>query len=263
MLFDSHSHTEFSSDSQMTAEEAIAAAEKQGIGLVFTEHYDVDILDNFNYNGTMDFRFDPHAYWEKYEALRSEKLSLGVELGLVDGNEPANLDFISQVPFDMVIGSVHNIDRYDLYYPDFYKDKDKAAAYNRYFSDMANLVTANSYIDVLGHIDYICRYAPYDNKEIQYGEFSESIDKVLKAVLENDVIMELNTRRLGDRLAMKELVPVYSRYAELGGKYITIGSDAHKAEAIGMNFEVAQDFAEALNLEIVTFRNRVLEVVSR
>ena len=68
--------------------------------------------------------------------------------------------------------------------------------------------------------------------------------------------MELNTRRLGESLPLKELVPTYKRYRELGGKYITLGSDAHNKESIGMNFKVAQDFAEALDLKIVTFRNR-------
>ena len=37
MLFDNHSHTEFSSDSDMKLAEAMAAAEKLGLGLVLTE----------------------------------------------------------------------------------------------------------------------------------------------------------------------------------------------------------------------------------
>ncbi|MBF1686338.1 MAG: histidinol-phosphatase, partial [Selenomonas sp.] len=42
MFFDSHIHTSFSADSEMRAEEALARAEEQGIGLVFTEHLDYD-----------------------------------------------------------------------------------------------------------------------------------------------------------------------------------------------------------------------------
>ena len=38
MIFDSHSHTSFSTDSDMTAEDALKAARARGIGLVFTEH---------------------------------------------------------------------------------------------------------------------------------------------------------------------------------------------------------------------------------
>ena len=42
MYFDSHIHTEFSADSEMKAAEALREAEKQGLGLVFTEHLDYD-----------------------------------------------------------------------------------------------------------------------------------------------------------------------------------------------------------------------------
>ena len=36
MIFDNHAHTEFSSDSQMTLQEAIEARHKLGIGLTLT-----------------------------------------------------------------------------------------------------------------------------------------------------------------------------------------------------------------------------------
>ena len=44
MIFDSHSHTAFSADSEMKAADAIAMAEKAGVGLVFTEHLDFCLL---------------------------------------------------------------------------------------------------------------------------------------------------------------------------------------------------------------------------
>ena len=77
MFFDSHLHTRFSADSTMTAEEALEAAKKQGLGLVFTEHVD------FSYPGDLTFWFSPEEYWAAYEPLRGETLFLGVEVGLV------------------------------------------------------------------------------------------------------------------------------------------------------------------------------------
>lgn len=256
MIFDSHSHTEFSSDSQMKAVEAIEKAKNLGIGMVFTEHYDYDYIDCLNGNKDMDFRFDAKKYWEAYEPLRGDSLHLGVEIGLTEGSVVPNKDFIAQVPFDEVIGSVHFMENYDLYGPEFYVGKSKEEAYGSYLSMMAALVEQNPYIDVLGHIDYICRYAPYENKDLEYASLDEGIDKVLKKVIENDIVMELNTRRLGDRLALKQLVPTYKRYAELGGRYITLGSDAHNTEAIGTNFKTAMEFAEQLGLKVVTFKER-------
>lgn len=261
MIFDNHSHTTFSSDSEMEAEAAIEAAARQGLGLVFTEHYDYDYINTKHYK-EMEFRFDAAEYWKKYLPYRGDKLSLGVEVGLSDTSGEANRAFLQGAPFDLVIGSIHIIDMLDLYYPDFYDGKSKQEAFGRYLSVMADMLRQNSYVDVLGHIDYICRYAAYEDKELVYGDFAGAIDEVLRAAVENDVVMELNTRRLGDSRAVQALLPVYRRYRELGGRYITLGSDAHAAENIGMNFRTALEMAEELQLQAVTFRERKMEYCS-
>ncbi len=258
MLFDNHSHTEFSSDSDMKLSEAMAAAEKLGLGLVLTEHFDYDYINSKHYKD-MTFRFEPQEYWQQYEPYRGSKLQLGVEIGLSDTSKEANEAFLQGAPFDLVIGSIHMIDMLDLYYPDFYQGKTKADAYGRYLQTMADMLRENTYIDILGHIDYICRYTPYDNQNIVYAEMSEAVDEVLQAVLETGKVMELNTRRLGDKVAVEALLPIYRRYQELGGRYITLGSDAHTPENIGMNFKVALDMAEALGLRPVTFSQRRME----
>lgn len=254
MLFDSHSHTEVSADSEMTAAAALAAAGRAGVGLVFTEHLDWD------FPGEQVFEFDPQAYWQRYEALRGDRLRLGVEIGLEPGTEARSEVFVAQAPFDLVIGSIHLLEHHDLYYPDYYQTRPQAQVYADYYTTMAQQVRRCAFCDVLGHIDYICRYAPYDNPEIQYATHRELIDDVLQAVVDTGKVLELNTRRLGSRLALKELVPVYARYHELGGRYVTLGSDAHTPDAIAANFTVAQDFAAQLGLEIVTFKARQLDL---
>jgi len=247
MLFDSHSHTEISADSEMTARAALAAAERAGVGLVFTEHLDWD------FPGEDSFVFVPQAYWEQYHSLRSDHLRLGVEIGLEAGTEARSAAFVEQAPFDLVIGSIHLLNHQDLYYPETFAGCEQREVYAQYFTVMAEQVRRCDFINVLGHIDYICRYAPYDNPELQYSQYSELIDAVLRAVIETDKVLELNTRRLGSRLALKELVPVYARYHELGGRYVTLGSDAHVPEAIAANFAIAQDFTAQLGLHPVTF----------
>lgn len=258
MLFDAHSHTVFSSDSDMRAGDAIAAAKQKGIGLIFTEHFDYDYKESVHFKD-MDFLFDAKDYWNSYESLRGDSLLLGVEVGMTPGSVDANRAFIRQVPFDQVIGSIHAIDKLDIYYPDYYQGKTKAETYMHYLEVMAEMVRANSYIDVLGHIDYISRYAPYENKELMYDEYQEAVDQVLLAVIHNDTVMEINTRRLGDRKAVKSLLPIYRRYKELGGQYVTLGSDAHSAENVGMNMTAGQEIAEASDLKVIHFRERKAE----
>lgn len=250
MLFDSHVHTEVSADSEMKARDALAAAEAQGIGLVFTEHID------FSYQGEKEFIFSPEEYWAAYEPLRGERLSLGVELGMVPGELEMAKAFLARAPFDEVIGSIHLIDGGDIYEPSTYEGKTQQEIYLRYFTLMRDMVRQNPYIDTLAHIDYIARYAPYERPDISYEVWHDAIDEVLRAVVETETALEINTRRFGDRLAMKELAPIYRRYAELGGRDVTLGSDAHKRETVGAHLALAAQMAEAYGLQTVTFYER-------
>lgn len=250
MFFDSHIHTRFSADSTMTAEEALEAAKKQGLGLVFTEHVD------FSYPGDLTFWFSPEEYWTAYEPLRGDGLLLGVEVGLVQGEATMAQGFLARAPFDEVIGSVHLLNGRDLYEASGYTDQTQQNLYAAYLRLMAQLIREHPYIDTLGHIDYIARYAPYESPGLRYEAHTAEIDDVLRALIETNTALELNTRRLGDSLAVEELLPIYHRYKALGGNYITIGSDAHQPEAIGAHFEKAREMAKICDLTPVTFRAR-------
>ena len=255
MLFDNHVHTEFSADAEMRAEDALAAAGVQGFGMVFTEHLD------FDYPGELDFTFNPQQYWQTYEPLRGDTLRLGVEIGMQEGMEERSQAFVSEVPFDMVIGSIHLLEKKDIYYRTFYEDRTQQEVYRKYFLTMDKMLKKHSFVDVLGHIDYIARYAPYEPAGIVYAEFADEIDAVLRTAAATDTVMELNTRRLTDRSVADELMPVYKRYYELGGRYISLGSDAHKAASIGSAFLVALQFAEQCRLTPVTFCERKMQKI--
>ena len=253
MIFDSHSHTSFSTDSEMKAEDALRAARERGLGLVFTEHLDVD------FPGDLDFSFDPETYWQTYGQLRGNDLHLGIEVGMQARTAEASRAFVARAPFDLVIGSVHLLRGIDIYEKECFEGREKDELYREYFQTMADMIACHDFIDVLGHIDYIARTAPYENPELSYGAFADEIDAVLRAAVAQGVVLELNTRRIGSRRALKELAPIYARYHELGGKYVTLGSDAHGADAIGANFAAAEDFARAMGLSIVTFFARKME----
>lgn len=250
MIFDSHMHTKFSADSEMLASDALKRADDLNLGVVFTEHFDYGLeLDGKN------FTFDSAAYMSEYKNLRGEKVLLGVEVGLRKFARAANENFIASADFDFVIGSIHLVDDVDIYYPEFFAGMDKATAYGKYFRQMAEEIALADF-DALGHIDYICRTAPYDNPEIDYATFHAEIDKVLKIVVERGKVMEINTRRFDNHRAILELVPVYKKYRALGGRFVTIGSDAHKVDATGNYFARALDFAREVDLTPVTFRER-------
>lgn len=250
MIFDSHMHTEVSADSAMKAADALERAAKLGVGAVFTEHEDMD------FPGEKDFTFSPEDYWKKYEALRGEgeRLRLGVELGMQEGLAEKNRAFVKKVPFDQVIGSIHTLLGFDLYYETLYEGREKDEVYRLYLRAMASCVRSHgAFIDILAHIDYIARYAAYRDAELTYAVYGEEIDEVLAALIETDTVLELNTRRFDAPQGKASLVPIFRRYRELGGREVTLGSDAHDACAVAFAFCEAQDLAESLGLRIVTF----------
>lgn len=257
MLFDSHVHTKFSADSETAGIDAYQAARNKGMGVVFTEHMDFNLPPS-----RFDFSFDAKKYMDEYGAMRGMYLLLGAEIGLGRDCVDKVKEFSTSANFDVVIGSIHVVDGFDIYEKNFYEGKTKEEAYESYLSLMLDMVKQNPFIDVLGHIDYICRYAPYDDKAIDLATYGGKIDEILKALLDANIILELNTRRFTEKGAPADLKPIYSRYKELGGKYVTIGSDAHTAENVGHFLAEGEALAKECGLETVIFYERQLMPLS-
>jgi histidinol-phosphatase (PHP family) len=255
-MFDTHIHTKFSTDSTMDIEKALRKASELNLGLIITDHMDT------NFPGKEKFNFEPSSFFRNYGKYRSEKLLLGVELGMTTEFKDENKALIESYPFDYVIGSIHFLGNNDIYYAEAYEGKTKREVYLEYFQAMYDNIKEHSYIDCLAHIDYISRYAVYEDREIYYSDFRNSIDEVLKAVVERGIALEVNTRRLSDRTAVENLNSIYKRYKELGGKLLTLGSDAHGEGAIGINFSQGLEIVRSLELQLVYFKERIPQHIS-
>jgi histidinol-phosphatase (PHP family) len=255
-MFDTHMHTRFSTDSKMSIEAAIKKAEELNIGIIITEHMDLNFPDKDQ------FIFDPKQYFNEYSRYRSHKVLLGIELGMITDQVEENKKIIESYPFDYVIGSVHLVDNIDVLAEELYINRSKKDSYERYFKYMLDCIKTHNFVDSIGHIDYISRYSVYEDKEIYYEDFSEHIDEVLKAAIQAGKALELNTRRLGSSDAVNNLRKIYKRFYELGGRIITVGSDSHYENSIGFNFDTAKAIAESCNLKIVYFKERKPEYVS-
>ncbi|NEZ45963.1 histidinol phosphate phosphatase [Clostridium niameyense] len=249
-MFDTHLHTKFSTDSKMSIDEALKASIENNMGIIITEHMDLA----FKSEGK--FCFDPKSYFEKYMSYRNENLLLGIELGMEKERVKEAEEIIKNNPFDYVIGSIHTISEMDLYFDKFYDGKTKEESYREYFNHMIYNLGKYDFIDSLAHIDYVARYNKYTDSEIYYEEFSYMIDEVLRILAKKEKSMEINTRRLKDKKALKNLVKIYKRFYELGGKTVTIGSDAHNPSDIGKNFKTAKEIAEFCKLKVVYYKDR-------
>ncbi len=249
-MFDCHVHSEKSSDSILKICDVVNKSNNDNLGIILTEHIDL------NYPDKELFKLETEEYIRSYNEYRSDKLLLGVEIGLSVGFEKQYMEIIDNNDLDFVLGAVHELEGQDLYDAKELYSKQKREVYEKYFEYMLECIKRNPYIDSFAHIDYICRYAPYKDTEIYYNEYCDYIDEVIKALIERKICFEINTRRLGNKTAYNALKQIYRRYSELGGEYVTIGSDAHLKENIAMNFDEAKEIARSCGLKPVYFVNR-------
>ncbi|MBO6182403.1 MAG: histidinol-phosphatase, partial [Acidaminococcaceae bacterium] len=109
-MFDTHNHCEFSCDSKMTLAQAAVTAEKLGIGMILTEHWDYEYPTNPEM-----FLFDRDVYFKQNLPLRSHTVLLGIEVGMQPHLAEKEDRVAEGYPFDYVIGSIHMMNRLDLY----------------------------------------------------------------------------------------------------------------------------------------------------
>lgn len=250
MIFDTHIHTEFSTDSQMKIENAIKAAKEQNLGMIITEHYDLD------YPEADAFKCDIPNYLRTYEKYRSKEVLLGIEVGLAPSTLVANEKVIKDNPFDYVLGSIHGIDEIDIFTDYIHRQLEERVCYESYFDYMLKCIKMYNEFDSLAHVDYIHRYVQFDNPELRVEEYREVLAEIMKVLIDKEKAIEINTRRMGKQSTREALLEVYRLYKDLGGKYVTIGSDAHVEEAIGNYFKEGLSMADELGLKVVYFKER-------
>lgn len=258
-MFDCHIHTKFSVDSTMDVHEACKEALKQGLsGVAFTDHLDIDYPDsdeswNIDFNQYYSEISAAKAYYEgKLTVLRA--IEMGIQPHVID----ESLEIVKSVPFDYVLASVHVIDKIDPYARFYYKDKTKQDAYERYLKEIYFMINNINNFDMVGHFEYITRYSSYVDRSIRYADHTDVFDSILKTLISQGRGFEINTGSFRNPMVQAEYdVSVLKRYHELGGDMVCLGSDAHKAEHIGLRFDYfAQIIRDAGFKYTVHFENR-------
>ena len=236
-LSDYHIHSEISGDSEENLEVIFKTAIKKGLKeIAITDHLDIDYPKGIS---TFDLDFQKYikilkVYKEKYRGRLNIKL--GIELGLqphLKNNKYLN-EILQSKDLDFIIGSIHCIEGKALENNDFFLGKTKEEVHEKYFEAVYKNIKIFDGFSVCGHLDFIKRYGKdhfKDHKIINYNKHREVIDKILKTLIEKEKGIEVNTS--GYRYGINEPTPneyIIKRYYELGGKIITVGSDAHNAK---------------------------------
>lgn len=93
-------------------------------------------------------------------------------------------------------------------------------------------------------------------KDLYYQEFREQIDMILEHLACQEKSLEINTRLFGKQEAVQELEKICRRFKELGGRTVTVGSDAHRAAAVGSRISEAYAMGIRCGLLPVIYRKR-------
>lgn len=245
---DLHIHTEFSCDSEARIGEYVARAiEKNLETICFTDHVDLNINDyGYNY-------YKADSFFEKYNDLKvKHQNQLEILAGIEFGEPhlyPHQLQQLSKYNYDFIIGSIHWIG--DMFPCQKVREKYSAKEFFIMYWDVMLDTVKQDGFDALGHIDFPKRYY----NEIYYSE--DIVSEIFKHLIENDSVIEINTSSL--RKGCEETMPgneLLNIYKSVGGKYITIGSDAHVIGDLNAGYEMATSLIKKMGLKEVKYVNR-------
>lgn len=249
VLFDNHNHSEFSFDGKRTSVEksTLAAADAGLGGVAFTDHCDFFVpAMKAEYEQLVPETFDVNAQQaeiDRVQALidgriggeRKFRILKGIEIGMHEDCHGEIRRTLGENSFDQVIASVHYLDGIDPFYGGYYEGKEWKEAYGHYLETIWKEMTWLKDFDIMGHFDYVVRYAPYSRTSLLYRDFSDILDEMFRYLIQEGKALEINTKSYQEyngRLVTID-TEVLKRYRELGGEIVSLGSDSHDAHRIG------------------------------
>ncbi len=255
-IVDLHVHTDNSFDGNHSATFFCEKAEFLDLrAIAFTDHCEVDqYRDDLSYEKRIF-----QAFFEASKvrsAFRGKLLVLnGIELGQpVYDIEIAN-QIVNRFDYDHILGSVHNLrGKEDFYFMKNLSLENAESLLTEYFNEILDMLNWGNF-DVLAHLTYPLRYFySQSDLDIDLNKFKKQIDEILLLTAKTDKALEINTGAL--RQPLKRLTPeidIIKRFKELGGSFVSVGSDAHYTEHLALGIDVAYDAALKAGFDNITF----------
>jgi histidinol-phosphatase (PHP family) len=255
---DAHLHTNQSPDSNVPIDAYASAALERGITeIAITDHVDFE-------RGAPAFAYTSFADRERVVRDAAERwgprgvaIRFGAELTYDRSWEDDLREHLAHHPYDFAIGSVH--DRVESPYHHsrvaaFVAGHSLAEVVAPYL-DEVEAAARSGLFDAIGHIDGMKRYLYPHVTPAQLAAAPELLEPVLLALVESGTALEVNTSGLRYTIAESFPYPAaVARFRELGGRAITIGSDAHRAEHFAWGLGDGYAIAAAAGFDALTFR---------
>ncbi|NLC73482.1 MAG: histidinol-phosphatase HisJ family protein [Ruminococcaceae bacterium] len=267
-LADYHVHSSCSFDAKNRMFEMAAAASRRGISeLCFTDHADIGVPETLQI-GPIDFSLpgnQAHQYIEAMEkAPEGIFMTLGLELGAPNHMPEVGKRIFFMPEYDFILGALHNLRGKPDFYEIRYRSEEHCLElYDAYLDELIEIAELGCF-DVMAHIGYCVRYMRKYGFDINitYDRFGDKLDYLLRTIIDAGKGIELNTADLvpGGRqnplLAPLPTVEILNRYKELGGDIITVGSDAHNVNTVGIGIAEGYELLRDIGFSYVTLYKR-------
>lgn len=257
---DYHFHTTQSPDGKSSLTEYCRQAQILGCTeICVTDHMDIG-YSKPQFEGEKDVTIHYRQVLAAQKAFPGLKIKLGIEVGYKAQSQHETAMLLAGAPFDFIINSVHEINNSDPYFPEFFEGKSRDEAYSSYLETVFESLDACYDFSVIGHIGYIARYAPFPAPQIQHYDYPDLFDAILMRIIYLGKGIEVNTSSLRQLHTPVPTQSILKRYKELGGEYITIGSDAHHAAALCTGYNEALALLKSLGYKYITEYNQLKPV---
>ncbi len=255
---DAHMHTDLSPDSNVPIDVYAAGALERGIAeIAITDHVDFEPgAPAFGYTTFEDRERvvrDAAERWGPQGVL----IRFGVELTYDRAWEADIRDHLAHHAYDFTIGSVH--DRVTGPYSagqvaGFVAGRSLAEIVAPSF-DEVEAAARSGLFDAIGHIDVVKRYLFPHVLPTAFEAAPELYEPILRALVESGTALEVNTSGLRYAIAAPFPYPaIVARFRELGGRAVTVGSDAHRAKNANWGLDQGYAIAADSGFSELTFR---------
>lgn len=255
---DYHMHSSYS-DGRSAPEDYIAPAIMAGLSEIgFSEHLTLfKDLEDWNMNPV-----NISPYINNIENLRKNTkniiIKIGLEVDFFAGKEKEIRDYLSPLPLDYIIGSVHYLGEKTVDVgPEFYEGKSIDKLFESYIDSVCEAV-ASDLFDIIGHCDLIriYGYKPSFDQEPLYRKLAKTMKK-------HNVAFEVNTngrnRPLADFYPDRRFLHVFKEE----NVPVCVNSDAHMPSRVGQYFDEAYELLRYVGFtEMAVFDKRVRRMVS-
>jgi len=256
-IVDYHCHCDYSIDAEGSVSDFCQAAVKRNLAeICFTTHYDTNPISDGNSNfinvkgkkvPATPENLKPYVddVLQAANDFYFEGLSvkLGIEIGWYDGCEENIQKLLDRYPFDYVLCGIHELENicfccrssYEKCFERFTPEK----AVEKYFQQVQNAARSELF-DNIAHLAYYLKYGRQYYGDSLLSAHLPYIEDTFKVLVQHKAGIEINTSAIRHGLDhFYPTVEIINSAKKAGVEIMFLGSDAHKPEQVGFEFEMA------------------------